>query len=763
MCVKHFGPTRPDPTPYRKGLMTDLLDTQLHGDDAETRPGSAHPVVLRRDGVSLVVDTGGHGAGAHSRATLPTVLHWGADLGDLSPAAILDLAAALSRRSGEETVDASWQASILPGEGDAWAGRPGVQLRRDGVPLYPRWSNVEPIAAADGTTLTTIAHDPTNALRLTSTIAIQAGGVVTLTHSLERTHADARASSTLTVDWLEATLPVPKSVDHLTTFAGRWTREKVPSTSRMPRGSTVRQTRRGRGGHDAPNLSIASVDAPRDRLGELWAVHLGWSADCTYRNDRLAEAVDLIGAGELLRAGEIELAPGTSYTTPTTYFGWSDAGLDGLSQRFHRFERARPSHPRAPRPLVLNTWEAVYFHHDPAFLHELAAIAADVGVERFVLDDGWFLGRRDDTRGLGDWFVDRDVWPDGLGPLAARVHELGMEFGLWFEPEMINLDSDLARAHPEWLLHAPDHFPTPEGISWRSQFVLDIAREDAYAYILDRLHRLVGELGIDFIKWDHNRDLVEATHDGRPGTHRQTRALYRLMAELKALHPGLEIESCSSGGARSDLGILSVADRVWASDSNDPVERQDIQRWTQLLLAPELVGGHVGPTTAHSSGRTTALSFRLATSLMGSAGFEWNIAECTPEERVVITRWAALYKELRHVIHTGTAVHADVRDPALRVVGAVSEDRSEAVYTIASIATLEDSLPERIRLHGLDTTADYRIRVRDEIGRTSHGFATPEWITAGDVTLPGSVLDSIGLQIPPLWPAQALVLHATRA
>ncbi|MET0304163.1 MAG: alpha-galactosidase [Microbacteriaceae bacterium] len=735
------------------------MSKHAHADATARRPALSPLVHLRRDGVSLIVELEPAPAFDPARPGLPTVLHWGADLGPVDDG-LRDVVAAVSRQTLPGTLDAAWQASILPVEGDAWAGRPGLSVTRRGVPLHPRWSRIACEPSADGHSLSVSASDDVNGLRVDSVIALETGGIVTVVHTVRH---EGAATEAITIEWVEATLPAPKAVDHLTTFSGRWTREKAPSTSVVPRGSTVRQTRRGRGGHDAPLVYIASIDAPRDRSGELWAVHLGWSADCTYRNDRLPDSVDILGAGELLRAGEIVLHPGETYTTPVAYFAWSGAGLDGLSERFHRFERARPNHPTTPRPLVLNTWEAVYFDHDPDSLIQLAELAASVGVERFVLDDGWFLGRRDDTTSLGDWYVDRTVWPDGLQPLADRVHELGMEFGLWFEPEMISLDSELARARPDWLLHPDDHAPGPDHISWRSQHVLNIARDDAYEHILGRLHSLVGELGIDFIKWDHNRDLNEAVHDGRPGTHAQTRALYRLMDELKALHPGLEIESCSSGGARSDLGVLGVADRVWASDSNDPVERQDIQRWTQLLFAPELVGGHVGPTTAHSSGRTTPLSYRLATSLMGSAGFEWDIRECDQEELRTITRWGALYKEVRHIIHTGTAVHADVRDPALRVVGAVSLDQAEAVFTIASVATLEDSLPERIRLHGLDRDALYRVRVRDEIGTSRHGFATPAWLSAGEVTLSGAVLDSVGLQIPPLWPAQALVLHLTRA
>ena len=237
-------------------------------------------------------------------------------------------------------------------------------------------------------------------------------------------------------------------------------------------------------------------------------------------------------------------------------------------------------------------------------------------------------------------------------------------------------------------------------------------------------------------------------------------AVYRLMAALKARHPGLEIESCSSGGARTDLGVMAICDRVWASDSNDPVERQDIQRWTGLLLPPELVGAHVGPTESHSSGRTTDLSYRMATSLMGSAGFEWDISACDEAELATISSFAALYKELRPLIHSATVVHPRIRDDAWRLTGYVSDDGDAAVYVVATVSGHDDARVERMRLTGLDPDRAYRVRVRREIGEARGSWIVPEWFSAGEITLPGSVLARVGLQLPALWPMQAFVLHA---
>ena len=483
-------------------------------------------------------------------------------------------------------------------------------------------------------------------------------------------------------------------------------------------------------------------------------MHVACGGNAAHLVERLPEGVAVLGGGELLESGEIVLEPGATYPAPTLVAAWSDAGLDGLSARLHGHIRARPSHPATPRPLTLNVWEAVYFDHDLSRLLALADRAAAVGVERFVLDDGWFLGRRDDTRGLGDWTVDPDVWPAGLHPLVDHVRGLGMQFGLWFEPEMISLDSDLARAHPDWVLAAPGRLPR----AYRHQHVLDLADPDAFAHVLGRLDALCAEYALDAIKWDHNRDLAEPVHAGRPGAHAQTAALHRLFDELRARHPRLEIESCASGGGRSDLATLAHTDRIWASDCTDPHERQAIQRWTGLLLPPELVGAHVAAPVSPTTGRTSDLSFRLVTALFGHAGVEWDIAGASAAELARLRAWAGLYRELRGVLHSGRTVRSDDVGEGALLHGVVTEHA--AVYAYVRLSSTVDVVPAPLLLPGLDPARTYRVQERTEIGDvpTSARAQTP-WLATG-VELSGAALGRIGLAAPLLHPDHAVLLHA---
>jgi alpha-galactosidase len=333
-----------------------------------------------------------------------------------------------------------------------------------------------------------------------------------------------------------------------------------------------------------------------------------------------------------------------------------------------------------------------------------------------------------------------------------------MEFGLWVEPEMVNLDSDLARAHPDWILATGGRLPP----SSRQQQVLDLGRPDAYDYILGRLDALLAEYPIAYLKWDHNRDLIDAggAPDGTPGVHAQTLAVYRLVDELRSRHPGVEIESCSSGGARIDLGILELTDRVWTSDTNDPLERQQIQRWTAQLLPPELVGSHVGASHAHTTGRTHDVAFRAGTALFGSFGIEWDLTAATDRERAELAAWVAFYKQVRELVHTGTVVRAAPYDPSFAVHGVVAPDRSDALFALVQLTTPETSVPGVVRLPGLDPARRYRVRLQPP-GDTPavRGLRPPAWLADG-VTLPGAVLEHVGVAAPALFPEQLLLVRA---
>jgi alpha-galactosidase len=288
--------------------------------------------------------------------------------------------------------------------------------------------------------------------------------------------------------------------------------------------------------------------------------------------------------------------------------------------------------------------------------------------------------------------------------------------------------------------------------------VLDLANPAAFGYVRERLGALLAENAIDFLKWDHNRDLVEAGHEGRAATRLQTLAVYRLLDELREEHPELEIESCSSGGARVDLAILEHTDRVWTSDSNDALERQGIQRWTGLFVPPELLGSHVGPARSETSGRVQSRSFRAATALFGHAGIEWDIGAIGDDERAMLTAWVELYKRLRGLLHTGDVVHADHPDEAALVHGVVARDGSAAVFAYVQLAGSRAAVPAPARLPGLAAERRYRVTPLEPLPETTES-RPPPWYAAGWLEAPGEVLGAVGLALPVLDPEQALLLE----
>lgn len=688
---------------------------------------------------------------------LPRVVHWGADLGDLGHDDLVALAAAQVPQQVSNTVDAPAPVGVLTEHAHGWMGTPGLTGHRDGAGFSTSFrlgtTTVESGPAGEQR-LVAEATDPVAAVELTLEIELTASGLLRQRASVTNT-----APGPFTVDGLQLALPVPARATELLDLTGRHLRERSPQRAPFTIGTHLRENRRGRTGLDASLVLVAGVDGFGFRDGEVWGIHVAWSGNHRMLAERTPSGESILAGGELLMSGEIRLGETQRYTSPWVYFSYGH-GLDELSRRFHQHLRARRIHPVSPRPVTMNTWEAVYFDHDVEQLVRLADLAAEAGVERYVLDDGWFRHRRSDRAGLGDWYVDQSVWPDGLHPLVDHVTKLDMQFGLWVEPEMVNLDSDLARAHPEWIMGTGDRLP-PEA---RHQQVLDLGHDDAFAYILERLDVLLTEYQISYLKWDHNRDLVDAGHgpSGTPGVHRQTAAAYRLIDELRDRHPDVEIESCSSGGGRVDLGILERTDRVWASDCIDALERQQIQRWTGLLVPPEMIGAHVGATLSHSTGRRHTVGFRAGTALFGHFGIEWDLTSATRDELAELREWVKLYKRIRALLHTGDVVHADHPDPALWLHGVVSPDRSRAVYAIVQIATSVQSPAGTILLPGLDPAARYRLRPLAPGDRLDGPARSPlPWWTDG-TELPGHLLTAAGVQAPTMHPERIALVEAVR-
>lgn len=691
---------------------------------------------------------------------LPSVLHWGEDLGDLPSEALTGLLAALGRPYVDSDVMTQQAVSLLPQHSSGWIGRPGLVGSRQGRAWSTTFMSVEHSVeegwdpgAPGAVRLRSIGHDSACELDVITELELHPSGLLRL-----RAIVRNIGSEPYVVTLLEPAMPVPAVADELLDMAGRHTHERTPQRRAFDYGQWVRESWGGRPGHESATVMLAGEQGFGFRSGRVWGVHLAYSGNQVLSAERSFTGWRLLRGGELLLPEEARIEQGEEYSSPWLMASWGD-GLDEFSARFHRYLRARPCHPASERPVLLNTWEAVYFDMRLDKLLALADRAAELGIERFVLDDGWFRHRRDDHAGLGDWYVDEGVWPEGLSPLVERVRSHGMQFGLWFEPEMVNLDSDLAREHPEWVFRT-EHGP---GIASRFQHVLDLGHPDAYAYVLERMDAIVGEYGVDYIKWDHNRALVDASHSTsqRPGVRAQTAATYRLMDELKARHPGLEIESCCGGGGRLDLGVMEHADRVWVSDCIDAHERQRMVRWTGLTLPPELMGTHVGSGRDHSTKRTHGLEFRAGTAIWGHMGVEWDLTAASDEDFVALKEWIDLYKEVRELLHHGTVVHADLTDPALVLEGVVADDGSDALYRLAVVEHVLTWPPERVTLPGLDPDRFYRVSAQAPGDSSTTGRFPPGWAD-GTTVLTGRVLGTVGLQ-PPLLDVDHLVLiRATR-
>lgn len=686
----------------------------------------------------------------------PSIIYWGRALTNTDLAMLKAMA---TRQHAPGGPDVEIGASLLNETGAGLAAGSGFSAHRDGRD-WATLLRTKSVTFPQPNQLDITAEDTATGVRARHLIdADPETGLMRFETQIQNI-----GETPLSIDTCAAIcLPMPASTSRLFGFSGRWANEfQIEEVSPFT-GAYVRENKRGRTSHDSfPGLLFSSEECS-EQNGDCYGLHLGWSGNHRLRVDRLSDGRCFAQMGELFLPGEVCLAAGETYCTPQVHAGFSATGFTGLSQTFHQHLRGAVLDQRArrkPRPVHYNTWEAVYFDHDRDKLFALVDAAADVGAERFILDDGWFGARRNDKSGLGDWVVSDQIYPDGLGPLIAHVKSLGMEFGLWFEPEMVNPDSDLYRANPDWVLQAPDVAQVP----FRHQYVLDLTRPEVSDYLFARLDALLREYQIDYIKWDMNRDIHHPGSDGRPAAHRQVHAVYALIDRLRRAHPSLEIESCSSGGGRADYGILQRTDRIWTSDSNDALDRQHIQRGASYFFPLEVMGAHVGPARCHITGRKLRMELRVATALFGHMGLELDLLSARERDLVQLKAGIALHKQHRPLLHAGNLHRLDTPSHVC-AMGVVAQDRSEALWSWCNLTGHKETLPGRLFAVGLDPAAAYRVRMvwPDPIRTVSR----PSIIEALDLdgngaVVSGEALMMAGLQIPLMLPETCLIYHFER-
>ena len=684
-----------------------------------------------------------------SSGGMPCLAHWGAPLGDSDGR----LLAALERPVPVGGLDVDPPVGLLAESSVGWFGNPGLEGHRsDGRDFAPQF--VLQSSEVGDRRAEFVMADQAAALSLTIVIVLHPSGVATFSAAITND-----GESDYALDACRLSLPVPAQAQELLTVGGRWANEFGQTRTPWIGNCLTVENRRGKTSHERLGVVFAGTPAFAEHRGEVWGCHIGWSGNFEIVCDSVTDGRRSLQLGELLASGEITLPPGERYDMPTVYAAYSVNGLNAMSNSFHAFMRSRPQHPSTPRPVLLNIWEAVYFNHDFDTLCRLADAAASCGVERFVVDDGWFHGRRSDRAGLGDWWVDTDVWTNGLTPLIDHVRGLGMQFGIWVEPEMVNPDSDLFRTHPDWTL-VDQRYPAVLG---RNQLVLDVGRDEVAEYLFAQLDSLLRDHDIAYVKWDMNRDLVAATSAGRAGVHRQTLGVYRLFDRLRASHPGVEFETCASGGGRVDFGIFERTDRAWTSDSIDALDRQQIQRGFSLLFPPELMGSHIGAPVTHTTRRSHALAFRAIAAMFGSLGIEWNLLTASDQDRTDLAEIIAMHKRLRTLLHHGTVVRLDHPDPHVMVHGVVAQDRSEAVFACTRLHSGPSLHTAPICPVGLDPALTYDV-VSLDIGAGRWGPARhqPSWLADG-LHLTGAQLSSVGFNAPVLFPETSMLVHITAA
>ena len=498
-------------------------------------------------------------------------------------------------------------------------------------------------------------------------------------------------------------------------FHGRHCMERQPERVPLFHGIHTIVSSRGMSSHQHNPFVILCDREATEESGACYGVMLMYSGNHKTEIERDQFDSVRIVTGVSDDRFRWELSSGASFYTPEVILTCAD-GLTELSHNYHRAIRnnvVRGEYKLSHRPVLINNWEATYFDITEEKVLSIAEKARDLGIEMFVLDDGWFKNRNDDNAGLGDWIPDTEKLPNGLDGLITKIKALGMKFGLWIEPEMVNEDSELYRAHPDWALTAPNRAPMMS----RNQLALDLSRKEVHDYLFNTISGLLEKYDISYIKWDFNRSLSDiyshSTPSPRQGevAHRYYLSLYALYEKLTARFPHVLFEGCAGGGGRFDAGMLYYNPQIWCSDNTDPIARLKIQYGTSFGYPSCTVGAHVSASPNHQTGRKTPLDTRATVAMSGVFGYELDLSLLTDEESDEIREQIRRYKEIEPIVHNGKLYRLSKMSDSTHYVAwqYVSADQSRSVLNIVVTNPLANSAPVHVKLKGLMSDAEYSV------------------------------------------------------
>ncbi len=503
-------------------------------------------------------------------------------------------------------------------------------------------------------------------------------------------------------------------------FHGGWGKERYLERTPLRHGVQSIDSKRGSSSHQLNPFFVMASKEANEEYGQVYGFNFVYSGNFTAGVE--VDQVDKCRAWIGLNGYDFswKLEPQEEFQAPEAVMVYSGKGLGEMSRTFHRLYRkrlVRGKYRDESRPILVNNWEGTYFDFDEAKILGIAKEAKELGIELMVLDDGWFGKRNDDTSSLGDWFVNREKLPDGITGLAKKVTELGLKFGLWFEPEMVSPDSELYRAHPDWCIHVPDRVRT----QCRNQLTLDLSRREVCDYIVDTVGGILDEADISYVKWDMNRNMSELGSAGLPADrqkempHRYMLGLYDVMERIVSAHPDVLFEGCSGGGGRFDPGILHYMPQIWTSDDTDAVERLRIQYGTSMAYPISAMGAHVSAAPNHQTGRLTSLKMRGDVAMSGNFGYELDLMKFTDEEKEEVKSQVAQYKELRTFIQAGDmyrlkspfkSAYNDGNDTAWMFI---SEDGKDIFAAYFRISIVVNGGIYRMKFTALDPDVTYEV------------------------------------------------------